>query len=525
MPTHDEFIAHWPLTEDARDVSGNGHDGDARGVRFRDGAGWFDGRFAHIEVPHTPGLNLGANDFTISANVRTEAVLDHVLGDILCKYDPAARRGINFGLMNYAGVTSSQCNWRNVFFGIDNGKLDPAWTDCGKPGNAVCVFALCVHKGDLYAGTFETGKDESGRVYRYQGGTVWEDCGSPHPSNSVMAMAELDGALYAAASHYRSRGSSLAESENEIPGARVFRYEGGAKWTDCGGLPDREAIMGLTVYKGKLYASSLYAPAGLFRYDGGTTWTYCGHPGGRMEALTVWRGHLYGSGYDEHFGGVYRYVGGEEWEDCGTPADTTQTYSFMSVEGEMYVGTWPSGRVYRFDGQMGWENAGQLGEEKEVMGMAVYNGKLYAGTLPLAQVYRYDGDGAWALTGQLDTTPDVTYRRAWTMAVYQGRLFCGTLPSGRVYSIEAGKAVTHDYALEPGWRHLAAVREGGELRLYVDGREAAKSGPFNPSDFDVSNDKPLRIGFGMHDYFNGAMKDLRIHSRALSPDELARLGT
>ena len=154
--------------------------------------------------------------------------------------------------------------------------------------------------------------------------------------------------------------------------------------------------------------------------------------------------------------------------------------------------------------------------------MMVYNGRLYAGTLPLAEVYRYDGE-SWTRTGQLDATPDVRYRRAWSMAVYQGKLFCGTLPSGHVLSLEAGKCVTYDHELKPDWRHLVAVRSDDRLKLYVDGRLAATSSPFNPADYDLSNDRPLRIGFGEHDGFNGRMRDLRLYNRALSDAEVADL--
>ena len=526
MSTTDSLVAHFPLTADAVDISGTGLRGDARGVAFRDGAAWFDGRNAQIEVPDHDALHLAAKDFTICASIRTEQVLDTVLGDILCKYDSAARKGFNVGLMNYSGVTSSSANWRNLFFGIDNGKLDAEWTDCGRPGNAVCIFCLCVFNGDLYAGTFESGETEKGHVWRYKGGYVWEDCGAPYSSNAVLSLAEYDGQLYVATSHYRSRGSSLAESENETPGGRIFRYDGEQKWTGVGALEGHEAIHSLTVYRGKLYASSLYAPPGVYRYDGGTTWTPCGHPGtnpgGRIVPMAVWRGHLWGGSYDGEYN-IYRYAGGQQWDDMGRPAEVTQTYAFMPYQGELYIGAWPSGAVYRWDGQMGWENAGRLGEELEVMGLATYNGKLYGGTLPLAQVYRYDGDGSWFNTGQLDKTPDVKYRRAWTMAVYKGRLFCGTLPSGRVLSIEAGKCVTHDRSLDPGWHHVAAVRNGGQLTLFVDGAMVAQTGEFDSSAFDLTNDKPMTIGFGMHDYFNGAMKHVRIYGRALTPGELETL--
>lgn len=523
MPLQDGLIAHWPLSEDARDASGNENHGEAYGAVFRDGAAWFDGRGPYIEVPHAETLAFGTRPFTISVRVSTERALDHVLGDVLCKFDPATRRGINFGLLNYAGVTSSQCNHRNVFFGIDDAKLDPQWTDCGRPGNAVCVFSLCVHDGNLYAGTFEMGKDEAGHVFRYAGNQNWIDCGVPYPASAVSALAEFDGALYAAVSHYRSRGSAMADPANDTMGGKVFRYAGGVKWVDCGTLPNPEAIFGLAVYKGMLYASSMYAPPGLYRYDGGTTWSYCGHPGGRIEALTVYRGHLYGAGFDEHFGGVYRYLGGEQWADCGTPEGTTQTYSFMSHYGDLYVGTWPGGAVFRYDGEKGWRHAGRLGEELEVMPLAVYNGKMYGGTLPLAHVYRYEKDGQWTFTGQLDTTPDAKYRRAWSMAVYDGRLFCGTLPSGRVFSIRAGQAASYDRALEPGWRHLAAVRDADRLRLFVDGAQVAESVPFEPDSFDLTTSAPLTIGFGPHDYFNGAMRDLRIYNRALDARDIQSL--
>ena len=157
------------------------------------------------------------------------------------------------------------------------------------------------------------------------------------------------------------------------------------------------------------------------------------------------------------------------------------------------------------------------------MGMAVYNGGLYAGTLPLAEVYRYDGTNKWTSTGQLDHTPDVRYRRAWSMAVYQGKLFCGVLPSGSVLSLEAGKSVTYDRALAAGWRHLVAVKSGHRLKLYIDGNHVADSTPFDPEEFNLSVQGPLKIGFGQHDYFNGRMKDLRIYNRALSPDEIASI--
>ena len=106
------------------------------------------------------------------------------------------------------------------------------------------------------------------------------------------------------------------------------------------------------------------------------------------------------------------------------------------------------------------------------------------------------------------------------VGISTGKLFCGTLPSGHVMSLEAGKSVTYDRALSPGWHHLVAVRDTGRLQLYIDGNRVAESDAFDPSQYHLSTDGPLKIGFGQHDYFNGRMKDLRIYSRALSADDI-----
>ncbi|MBX3176163.1 MAG: LamG domain-containing protein [Candidatus Hydrogenedentes bacterium] len=519
-PADDGLVAHWPLAVDARDAAGQGLHATAHGVIFEgDNGALFDGRASYLEVPHSDALNPGASDFTISLWLHTEAVLDDTLGDLVTKFDPAARRGLNLGIMNYHGVVCAQSNYRNVFFGIDDGAAPRGWEDCGRPGNAVYPMALCVFEGDLYAGTFEFAKDEAGHVYRYKGDGAWEDCGVPYPSNAVSALAVHNGELYAAASHYRSGGSALGDAGNELPGGRVYRYKGGMEWEDCGKLGDIEAIYGLASFNGHLYASSLYAPAGLFRYEGGTQWTDLGNPGGRVEALGVHNGHLYGTGFDLGYSGVYRFDN-PGWTDCGTPRDTTQTYSFMQHQGELFVGTWPIGNVFVLRAPGDWDDRGPLGEEKESMGMAVYNGKLYAGTLPLAHVYRYDGGQTWTDTGRLDTTPDVQYRRAWSMAVHDGKLYCGVLPSGRVLRYETGACISHDHELPPGWVHLAAQRKGDTLALYLNGQ---KTNERTGAAIDIDNEAPLKIGLGQHDYFNGRMKDVRIYGRALDEAQIAKL--
>lgn len=348
-----------------------------------------------------------------------------------------------------------------------------------------------------------------------------------------MALAEHEGKLYAGTGRYRVAGSALAESENLTPGGRVFRYENGEKWIDCGQLPDTEAVGGLVVFRGHLYASSLYKPAGFFRYEGGDRWTTLPVPSGpdsktgeivpkRVEALTVFDGHLYASSYDG--GHVYRFDG-EQWTDCGLVGDNTQTYSFTQHEGSLFVGTWPSGRVYRFENLHRWTDAGRLGEEKEVMGMLVHNGRFLAGTLPLAEVYSYEGGTTWKLTGRLDDTPDVTYRRAWTMAEHAGEVFCSTLPSGKVFSCSVGKQVQWGQALPGGWQHIAAVKSSGRLALYLNGKEVAASDLSADEPYDLGSEAPLRLGTGSTGPFNGKLRDVRLYHLALDPDTIQKLAS
>ena len=293
-------------------------------------------------------------------------------------------------------------------------------------------------------------------------------------------------------------------------------------WENCGNVsPETEAIASLIVYRGQLYASSLYRPAGFFRYDGGKSWTACATPDGkRVEAMTLFNDSIFATCYDE--GSVFRFDG-NSWETVGQIPGATQTYGFGVYRGELYVSEWPQAHVFKYQGGTQWEDVGKLGQELEAMPLLVYNGKLYGGTLPTAEVYRYDDHQVWNRIGRVDHTPDVKYRRAWSMAVFQGRLFVGTLPSGRVLSIEAGRNVTYDHELAAGWHHIAAVRDTDRLRLYVDGKNVGESARFDRTDFDLSNSSPVRIGFGAQDYLDGSLSDVHLYRGVLSAEDVANL--
>jgi hypothetical protein len=531
-----KLAGYWPLsvkyldvlTGSSRDLSGNDRNAYTMGpVSFKvegpDGtinSGIrLNGFNSFLEIPGENSPLTGKKDFTISVWINSDSRSGDIPGDILSQYDYISHKGVHISLKT-SSVTTSQVNYRQLYFGIDNGKL-PAWVDCGRPGNSICSFSLTSFKGNLYTGTCEPGKDESGHVYRYAGSGRWVDCGSPDKSNSVMALAVFNGTLYAGTGKYRLAGSALPESENLNSGGSIFRYDGEKNWINCGQLPATEAIGALIVYKDALYATSLYRPAGFFRYDGDSKWIDCGTPGGkRVVAMGVYNGFIYATSYDG--GSVYRYDGAI-WTDCGQLGNNTQTYSLAVYQGRLYAGTWPGGTVYRFEDLNRWTDVGRLGDELEVMGMIVCNGRLIAGTLPLAEIYSFEDDNYWTKIAKLDSTGGVKYHRAWTMAENDGKVFCSTLPSGKIFSLEAGRSVMSPDPFPDGWHHIVAVKSKNRLILYIDGKESVQSGSLDFSSFDLDNKVPLRIGFGSNDSFDGQMAEMRIYNRMLNDSEIKYL--
>ena len=82
--------------------------------------------------------------------------------------------------------------------------------------------------------------------------------------------------------------------------------------------------------------------------------------------------------------------------------------------------------------------------------------------------------------------------------------------------------------MDDNWHLAVGVRNGNNLRLYVDGNEDANS----PTDItgygSLDSIRPLRIGCGSDEatggnpgnLFNGKVDEIRIYRRALSPDEI-----
>src|SRR5687767_6444811 len=130
-PSAPKLLAHWPLREDARDGVGSAH-GTPRNVRFADGAARFNGISSRIEVPDADALDFAARDFSLAMWVLCETPMASTLGDLLSKFDPAKRRGINLHVSGSSPAYSAMSDTRHVHFGIDDDYVSD-WKDHGKP--------------------------------------------------------------------------------------------------------------------------------------------------------------------------------------------------------------------------------------------------------------------------------------------------------------------------------------------------------------------------------------------------------
>ena len=517
------LVGYWKLSEDMLDHSGNNLHAEVQSVNgvndiahvvgFKGSKSWF-------EVPASPKLQLADKDFSVAVWVDALDTDSDIAGDILSQYDLSNRKGFHLSLKTNPSPTGV-ANFRQLSFGIDDNS-STKWEDCGRPGNALLAFGLTEYEGTLFAGTCEPESGDAGHVYRYDSVSQdWIDCGAPDQSNTVFALTEYEGELYAGTGKYRLGGSSLSESENISLGGGIFRFEEPDKWIDCGKLPGVEATISLVVYKGELYASSMYS-LGFFKYNKKISkWEDCGTPDGkRVVSFGIFNGYLFATSYD--VGHVYRYDG-KEWIDCGQVGENTQTYGFVVYQGQLYVSTWPSGRVFAYEGVNNWKDVGRLGDELEVMGLIVHNGQLLGGTLPLAETYIYEGDTTWRKMDRLDETENVKYRRVWTMAEHAGRVYCSTLPSGHIYSYEAGKSVSWGKSFPAGWHHVVALKSVNTIELYVDGKLVNKTQIPDSLRFNLESTAPMRIGFGQYDIFKGQIKEVRLYDRALKEGEIELL--
>jgi hypothetical protein len=415
--------------------------------------------------------------------------------------------------------------------------------------------SLTVYNGNLYAATAGA-KDEKDwcHVYRYDGGkNKWVDCGrvGDRRTTGVIPLAVHDGHLYAATSTI----DWTRVKTGDYDAGRVYRYMGGTQWEDCGQPSENRTLTSLASYKGRLYSASGPTSPGIFVLNGTKDWTpskmFMKEDPHRLfpHSMCRYDGRLFAA-----FPGAYAFDG-KAWTFVGDTVSRVQkssglqTHSMTIYEGKLHAGTWPEAIVSIYEGGERWREVGRVGNDgTEVNSLAVYNGKLYGGSLPRAEVCRFDGDPKWTSIGKF--SPDnwepvpvgraiagqgKEWCRATSLTVFDGKLFLSTGSCtssildapldvrAKVFSMEAGKVTSYDKDLGPGWKHIAAVRADGQLKLFVDGGLVAESSSFEPARYDVSTSKPLRIGFGQTDYFDGRISDVRLYNRALRESEIQKI--
>ncbi|MBI2201875.1 MAG: BatD family protein, partial [Armatimonadetes bacterium] len=102
-----------------------------------------------------------------------------------------------------------------------------------------------------------------------------------------------------------------------------------------------------------------------------------------------------------------------------------------------------------------------------------------------------------------------------------------TIDGGKVFArIEAGQGYsTAGVPLKLGeWTHLAAVKAGAKLTLYVNG-EARSSAEVPTEIYSVATNVALggKPNFGGNEFLKASLADFRLYARALGPEEVRRL--
>lgn len=115
----------------------------------------------------------------------------------------------------------------------------------------------------------------------------------------------------------------------------------------------------------------------------------------------------------------------------------------------------------------------------------------------------------------------------WWMSVEQNgavRMNLNGLPLNR----EIGIATPSGLVKTGEWTHVAGVRQGGNLLVYVNGELAATSAQFDGAAMNVTNeDAPPLVGFDKGTVANrdwsGSLDDVRIYRHALDPSDIRKL--
>jgi len=490
-------------------------------------------------------------DFTISLRVGVPEDRAGAAGGLAAKFDPATRTGFNLGTVSSAGGYNGPSDELRVSFGIDAGS-EPRWFDRGRPSptSNYVSNSLTVFDGAIHAATSDAPAEaDRGHVFRHHGDTAWEDLGQVgrEGAHGVGPLIVHRGSLYAATWNY----DWTRVHDETLEPCRVYRYESPGRWQDCGQPGESRRIFSLASYGGELLAMGDDSTVHAHRGDG--AWERVARFDTFAHPTTVHAGRLVLGMLQP---ATVRWFDGTAWDDLGNPlgdpARCDEIHTLVTYRGALHAGTWPLGRVARWDARRRrWQQAGRLGDSSEIMALNVYNGKLYGAAIPRAEVFRYERDASWTslrrlfdppgwapvLVRNMGTPEGFRRHREWTrvtsLTQHDGLVFAsvGSCTSaaadapadvrGTVHAFGAGVVATTPRTLEPGRRLIAAVRRGGTLTVYVDGREAATArGDVTGS---IATGAALRIGEDETGRCTGDVDRFQTFDRALDAREISAL--
>ncbi|MEQ7009747.1 LamG-like jellyroll fold domain-containing protein [Actinopolymorpha sp. B17G11] len=491
-------------------------------------------------------------DFTVALWLVVPADRPGSAGGLATTFDPTSRTGFNLGVISSAGGYNGPGDELRVSFGIDAG-TDPRWIDCGRPSPSSNLISnsLTVFDGHLHAASTDApAVADWAHVYRHHGGKEWEDLGQvgKGAAHGVGPLIVHCGSLYAATWNY---DWTRVDTEDLTP-CRVYRYEGPGRWEDCGQPGASRRLYSLASYRGDLYVAGDDCSVHVYRGD--RTWEKVRSFASHAHPMTVHDGSLVLATLNPAT--VWTYDG-TTWTDLGNPLGDeehcNQIHTLDQFDEALHLGSWPLGKVVRWGPRSTrWKDLGRLGDSTEVQALASYNGMLYAGAIPRSEVFRYDGDHNWTSVRrfydrprweplqvcEVDDTPRGErglreWSRVTSLTQHAGMLFASTgsctgaaadAPAdvrGTVHAMSAGVTATTAHSLEPGRHHIAAVRRGGAVSVYVDGRLAATAhGEVTGSLATVAG---LRVGPDVPGAFRGEVQDFGAYDHALDRREIEEL--
>ncbi len=142
-------------------------------------------------------------------------------------------------------------------------------------------------------------------------------------------------------------------------------------------------------------------------------------------------------------------------------------------------------------------------------------GNFGTGDFSLSLWVKYTGAGGYLLSKRPNVSGYCSFFNLGVSSI-AGLEVCSDTSGTNYLAVSGAKVINNGV-----WHHLAAVRVGPTISLYVDGAmDATKTGSGTAT---LSGTTPLFLGGNPNNYFNGLMDEVRVYNRALTPGEISSL--